>query len=417
MPLDVFVAGVPVGVLSDELVDTGFLDFDYLPGVEEGLSVSLTMPPDAEPAEYHGFIGLPPPFEVSLPEGALLEAIRQRLGKHIQVDDDLALCKLIGRRTIGRVSFGGTPLSESGFDEKILDAAKSRNAANRLAEILRTEPHMFGVSGVMPKMTTQLHERGTLVAAANIIKFDSPDFVGASVVEYACLKACDRAGIRVPRFHLTADDAALVIERFDIGADGERLGFEDACALSGLRRGGKYSGSVEHLFRMIENFVDPIDQFEDKTALLKQMIMSDVLRNGDAHMKNFALIYGRDVLHPRLSPAYDVLTTQVWFPQDTPALPLRKDVRESGEWFDDEGIRALCRIAGLGEFDGIAFRERCRDGAMMAFDQVLADALPGPTRDALSRAREIIDRASVRNAARHRTRVRRARGDSSGDSP
>ncbi len=415
MPLDVYVAGVKVGVLSDESVETGLIDFDYLRGVDESLAVSLTMPPDAEPREYHGFIGLPPPFEVSLPEGALLEAIRQRLGKHIQVEDDMALLKLIGRRTIGRVSFGGPVLAESEFDEKILGAAKSRNAATRLAEILRTEPHMFGVSGVMPKMTTQLHERGTVVGTANIIKFDSPDYAGASIVEYACLKACDRVGIRVPRFHMADDDAALIIERFDIGADGERLGFEDACALSGLRRGGKYSGSVEHLFRMIDNFVDPSDQLEDRTALLKQLIMSDVLRNGDAHMKNFALLYGRDVLHPRLSPAYDVLTTQVWLPQDTPALPLRKDVRESGEWFDDEAIRTLCGLAGVEEFDGLAFRERCQDAAMMAFDQVLADALPGQTKDALSRARDIIERASVRKAARPPTRVRRPRGATSED--
>jgi len=414
MPLDVYVAGVKVGVLSDENVDTGLIDFDYLPGVDEGLSVSLTMPPDVEPAAYHEFIGIPPPFEVSLPEGAVLEAIRQRLGKHIQVDDDLAMLKLIGRRTIGRVGFGGPPLAESEFDEKILDAAKSPNAATRLAEILRTEPQMFGVSGVMPKMTTQLHERGTLVGMANIIKFDSPDYAGASIVEYACLKAYDRVGIRVPRFHLSEDDAALVIERFDIGVDGERLGFEDACALSGLRRTGKYSGSVEHLFRMIENFVDPADQLEDKTALLKQLIMSDVLRNGDAHMKNFALIYGRDILHPRLSPAFDVLTTQVWLPQDTPALPLRMNVRESGEWFDDERIRTLCEIAGVEGFDGLAFRDRCQDAAIVAIDQVLAQSIHGPTHDVLLRARDIVEKASDRKTARPKSRVRRPRGDSSG---
>jgi serine/threonine-protein kinase HipA len=415
MPLDVYVAGNRVGVLADEAIETGLIDFDYLPGVDESLSVSLTMPPDSEVATYHGFIGLPPPFEVSLPEGAVLEAIRQRLGKHIQVDDDLALLKLIGRRTIGRVSFGGPPVAESEFDQKILEAARSRNAADRLAEILRSEPHMFGVSGVMPKMATHLHERGTLVGAANIIKFDSPDFPGASIVEYACLKACERVGIRVPRCHLTEDEAALVIERFDLGHDGERLGFEDACALSGLRRTGKYSGSLEHLFRMIENFVDPVDQLEDKPALLKQLIMCDVLRNGDAHMKNFALIYGRDIQHPRLSPAFDVLTTQVWLPQDTPALPLRMDVRESGEWFDDERIRTLCRIAGMEGFDGIGFRDRCRDAALVALDQVLVEALPYPTTDALSRARDIVERASVRRAVRPRTRVRRPRGNSAGE--
>lgn len=413
MPLDVFVAGIAVGVLSDESIDTGLIDFDYLPDVDGSLCVSLTMPPGADPESYHGFNGLPPPFEVSLPEGAVLEAIRNRLGKHLLVDDDLALLRLVGRRTIGRVTFGGPLLADSEFDDRILHAARSADAARRLSDILRNEPHMFGVSGVMPKMGTHLHERGTLVGPATIVKFDSPDFVGASMVEYACLKACDRAAIRIPRIHLSEDQAALVIERFDIGADGERLAFEDGCALSGLRRNGKYSGSVEHLFAMIENFVEPADQIEDKAALLRQVIMNHVLRNGDAHMKNFALLYGRDVLHPRLSPAYDVLTTQVWIPQDTPALPLRKDVRESGEWLDDEGIEWLCELAGATGFDGQAYRERCREAALSAFDEVLGAARPGGERDALAVARGIVEQAALAKAGRLPRRVRRGRASKS----
>jgi serine/threonine-protein kinase HipA len=268
---------------------------------------------------------------------------------------------------------------------------------------------MFGVSGVMPKMSTQLLERGLLVGTANIIKFDSPDFAGASLVEYACLKACHGAGIRVPQFQLSVDGAALIVARFDVAPDGERLGFEDACALSGMKRGGKYSGSIEHLFRMIDHFVDPADQADDRTALLRQLIMNDVLRNGDAHLKNFALIYGRDVLHPRLSPAYDILTTQAWIPNDTPALPLRMDAAESGEWLDSETIRELCLMAGLEGFDGPAFRERCQDAASTAFAQALAEAPPGPAREALLRAQEIVSRGR-RGTGRAPSRVRRRKG-------
>jgi len=104
--LDVYVSNEHVGVLRED-VATGLIDFEYRPAIPPQLAVSLVLPPGEPPEEYRGYNGLPPPFEVSLPEGMLLEAIRNRFGKHIDVDSDFSLLRLIGRHTLGRVTFGG----------------------------------------------------------------------------------------------------------------------------------------------------------------------------------------------------------------------------------------------------------------------------------------------------------------------
>jgi serine/threonine-protein kinase HipA len=45
--------------------------------------------------------------------------------------------------------------------------------------------------------------------------------------------------------------------------------------------------------------------------------------NGDAHLKNYAMLYD-DIEAMRLSPLYDVVNTQIYTPADTLALKLGK---------------------------------------------------------------------------------------------
>jgi serine/threonine-protein kinase HipA len=57
--------------------------------------------------------------------------------------------------------------------------------------------------------------------------------------------------------------------------------------------------------------------------LFRSVTLSVLLRNGDAHLKNFGVLY----THPRsqdcrLSPLYDVVNTTVYIPRDTLALKL-----------------------------------------------------------------------------------------------
>ena len=88
----------------------------------------------------------------------------------------------------------------------------------------------------------------------------------------------------------------LILERFDVVTydDGrlERLGFEDIAALAGLRvrdvlPDRKYQGSyqrVAELLRQLQLHSSNLHRFFEQVALC---IM---VRNGDAHLKNFGVL-------------------------------------------------------------------------------------------------------------------------------
>ncbi|MGC8519757.1 MAG: type II toxin-antitoxin system HipA family toxin [Steroidobacteraceae bacterium] len=419
--LDVYVSDEHVGVLRED-VATGLIDFEYRPATSSQLAVSLVMPPGEPPEAYRGYNGLPPPFEVSLPEGVLLEAIRNRFAKHIDVGSDFSLLRLIGRHTLGRVTFGGPLERDKGLEEEILEAAHSEGAARRLTTILRKSPQLFGLAGVMPKMSVHPSDRarpGTVVGHGSIVKFDTANFTGACLVEYACLKACAAANLIVPSVELAPDLTSIIVERFDIDDTGTRMGFEDACALSGIRRTGKYSGSIEHLFRMIGNFVDRAHQDSDRRALLTLILLNDVLRNGDAHLKNFGLLYGKDLAQPRLAPVYDVLTTQTWIHGDTPALPILASDPPADQWLDSQGLRQLQKIAGLADVDLTGLRDQYAQVALNSLSETLESCPSCPERNALARALRIIEKAASRQMrggnprakGRHRSGARRTDRD------
>ena len=61
---------------------------------------------------------------------------------------------------------------------------------------------------------------------------------------------------------------------------------------------------------------------EDLERLFTLIALNCAIRNGDAHLKNFAILY-EDVLgEARLAPAYDLVTTAVYLPKDSMALTL-----------------------------------------------------------------------------------------------
>jgi serine/threonine-protein kinase HipA len=63
------------------------------------------------------------------------------------------------------------------------------------------------------------------------------------------------------------------------------------------------------------------------------------LRNGDAHLKNFGIVYDDVQGEARLAPVYDLVSTSVYLPKDSLALalngttkwPSAKDLRKFGE--------------------------------------------------------------------------------------
>ena len=56
--------------------------------------------------------------------------------------------------------------------------------------------------------------------------------------------------------------------------------------------------------------------------LFALIVLNCALHNGDAHLKNFGIVYDDVQGEARLAPVYDLVTTSVYLPNDSMALTL-----------------------------------------------------------------------------------------------
>ena len=97
-------------------------------------------------------------------------------------------------------------------------------------------------------------------------------------------------------FRLAEDGMALVIDRFDLRPDGTYRGFEDFCVLNARRTDEKYRGSYEtSIMKRFQQFANSPHVNDDLEKLFTLIALNCALRNGDAHLKNFGIVYD-DVL-------------------------------------------------------------------------------------------------------------------------
>lgn len=115
---------------------------------------------------------------------------------------------------------------------------------------------------------------------------------------------------------------------------------------------------------MIESFVEEAHVTEDKTRLLRMLFLNDILRNGDAHLKNFGLIYTNPG-DARLAPSYDVLDTTLFLPEDIPALTIRQffpdEAPQHKRWMTESDVDELVDVADLPLVNGHHMREEILD--------------------------------------------------------
>lgn len=281
--------------------------------------VSLTMPVRAK--RYQTQV-LMPPFQMAMPEGALLEYIRERFGKLLDIANDLVLLKLVGNNTIGRVRFtepGEEPREVDALDESLAGLLQQAETEALFRDLFEQLAAQSGISGVQPKVLwRERGEKAAVLTGDYILKAAGPDYPLLALNEFYCMTAAQSAGLAVPAFELAESGDLLAVERFDTGGDGIRLAFEEACALLGLPNSGKYQGSYEDLAKLVRDV--PCEPATDASCeIFKAIALSMLLRNGDAHLKNFGILYD-DVTRKWLAPTYDVVNTTVYLPKDVPAL-------------------------------------------------------------------------------------------------
>jgi len=181
------------------------------------------------------------------------------------------------------------------------------------------------VSGVMAKVSLGW-DRKTLRVASEIggyvLKPQSREFPELPENEHVTMLLARKAGIETPEcglVRLKDDRLAYLVRRFDRTRDGRRLPQEDFCQLAELMPAEKYSGSGELVARLVKRL--SAEPGVDLARLYRQVLFAWWTGNGDMHLKNFSMLT-RERGMPGLSPAYDLVNTEILIPGDSLALPV-----------------------------------------------------------------------------------------------
>ena len=325
--LRVWVDGKPVGTL--DRFKTRGSTFVYDPTTDPSLAVSVTMP--KRTASWDTLNGLAPIFEMNLPEGVLRERLMRRFAKTLGSFDDFDLLSLVGKTQIGRLRYSefAEMLSENVPLQSIDEILKAKGTSELFDYLIEKFAIHSGLSGVQPKVMIRAEEEGlrlspSFKSATHIVKFwDTAEYPELAANEFFCLEIARRLKFAVPEFSLSETGHALVVKRFDLAVDGTYLGFEDFCVLNGLPAASKYDGGYEiRLFKRTREFIRAAERAEALANLFRLFVLNCAIRNGDAHLKNFGIIYSDIRGAAQLAPIYDLITTTAYVPTDVMALTL-----------------------------------------------------------------------------------------------
>ena len=342
------------------IVDEAYLRDDRRPT----LSLQWQVPGDAgetrrrlenrsDKISLHGF--LPPWFQGLLPEGALRDLVLTEMGPGDH--DPFDLITRLGADLPGAVLVipdnGEAPASAGPLQREALAGFK----APRPTGVVK-----FSLAGMQLKFVAEkTRERFTAPARSGdgrfILKLASERYPKLPEVEYAAMTLARSLGLNVAPCELVATRHienipaafltgahALAVCRFDRTGHGGRVHIEDAGQVLGVWGERKYTqGNTETVINMIARF--STDWRADVLEAVRRVAVDVLIGNGDNHLKNWSFIFPKPG-EVRLSPAYDIVPTVLYIPDDTLAL----------------------RFAGVQQFGRVRLHQFRRVAAMLKVD-------------------------------------------------
>lgn len=338
-------------------------------------------------------VAIPRWFSHLLPEGRLRQTVAAAAGVH-EVEEFKLLARLGSDDLPGAVRVRPYDDSSGGAD---LSVEKDPEQTSAVDPVLK-----FSLAGLQMKFSVHASDRGLTVPVSGqagnmILKLPDgrPGFEGVPEAEHAAMLLARAAGIRAPDVDLvdaktvrgleaatrSVTGLSFTIARFDRLADGRRVHIEELSQVFDIRTASdtaKYSSAnFEGIAKVFAGLVGT----ESVGEVIDRIVLNVLVGNGDAHLKNWGLVY-EDGMNPSMSPVYDVVPTVLYVGGDDLGLNLDRSKR-----FEDvstASFRRMGRITGYGE-------ERAERRAASAVERVLdswsalEDALPGRHYRELSR--------------------------------
>jgi serine/threonine-protein kinase HipA len=359
--LDVFLHSQRVGQLEQD--DSGSLWFGYSQEwleTEHAVPLSLSLPLRQERfkrSECRPF------FAGLLPEDLQRHLIARSLG--VSENNDFVLLDKIGGECAGAVTLLPTgsaapeslawefqPLTQTDLDAKITELPKRPLLAGQKG--LR-----LSLAGAQCKLALTVRPEGYAIPlhgapSSHILKPQSPHFENLVENELLCMELAAAVGLSTASVKLgnAGQTAFLEIERYDriqkSNGNLERLHQEDFCQALGLPPERKYEQeggpSLRQCFELIRTYSSA--PALDVLQLMDAAFFNCLIGNGDAHGKNFSLLYRNHQV--RLAPLYDLVCTHA-YPQLDSCYAMKIGKERHPEKIRSSDFQIFIREAGMNE--------------------------------------------------------------------
>lgn len=334
--LEVLLHGQSIGTLTRTAGDRTLFAFNsrYIDDVARPtLSLSFKTQDGVLRTQLRPYsLRLMPFFSNLLPEGHLRQYLAER--GEVHPDREFFLLWLLGEDLPGA-------LCVRPAEGDVLPPAYAREVAAE-SDGARADPDAshalrFSLAGVQLKLSAIAKSSGGLTIPAKgvggswIVKLPSERYAGMTRNEYSMMTLASKLGMNVPRVRLVdireienlpsglgqlRDHEALAIERFDRLPDGAPVHMEDFAQVFELYPTNKYKkASAMNIAQVLG--IETTE--EDVREFIRRLVFNALIGNSDMHVKNWSLTYP-DRRRPRLSPAYDFVSTTAYIPDESSGL-------------------------------------------------------------------------------------------------
>ena len=261
-----------------------------------------------------------------LPEGALRELLSETL--RIHPANEFPMLVWVGNNLPGAIIAAPVPAGEIPAW-----ALSARNRTEAVQIDARGVAQKFSLAGIQMKFSTVRRDGRYNISAelgtdSWIVKTPSTLHRNVPENEYSTMKLAESIGVDIPEITLISLDTldnlpsiqlpdeahAYAIRRFDRSVRG-RIHTEDFAQVFEFFAHDKYGKAnyeqvANALYRYGAGGLGDIQQ------MARRLLANILLANGDAHLKNWTLIYP-DAVNPKLAPAYDIVSTLPYVPGET----------------------------------------------------------------------------------------------------
>ena len=360
----------PVGTITGETATNArfrYLD-EYRDSGGAPISINLPLLEEAFTAEQTTTY-----FEGLLPEGFTRRTVAQWM--HVDEGDYLSILHGLGRECLGAVCITDDNDSVSASYERITEAAVRELAAEgatKSAELV-TKSHLSltGASGKVglyfdSRTGTWYLPHGT-APSTHIVKQSHVRLEAIVTNERLSMMTAARCGLDTPESFMIntgkgeEHEVLFATKRYDrLFESGSkvidglpkpyRLHQEDFAQAMGIPTSAKYErvpqGYLKGMFEILRKYsANPV---ADELKLWNTIVFDYLIGNTDAHIKNFSLLYGKDLRQIRLAPAYDIVSTVI-YEQSTRDMAFYIGDAISLDDLTENSFRQAAQEVGLGE--------------------------------------------------------------------